>query len=329
MRWWREAVWGRHRVLVSCALALVVVGVVCVAYVGVLWSRVNHLDVDLPGSRPGGVTYLFVGSDSRADLTTPFEQRRFGSIRGARADIMLLLRVPSDGSRPVLVSVPRDLLVIEPASAGGLRRLTLTWLDGPQATIDALCRSLGVGVDHLAEVNLKGFADVVDAVGGFDLTLPHALRDSGTLFSRSTPGTYHFNGSAALQYVRSRHLEQATGPGEWVPVPNRRGEQARQVLSAVARNLHLSPLHPLAAYNLASAATGALSIESGAGLGDLRNLADAMRRVQGAKDVQLPVHITAAPIPFAELKPGAGTVLRRVGGGGPGCPRAAFPEARP
>ena len=50
-------------------------------------------------------------------------------------------------------------------------RLALTWLDGPSATVDALCGP-GIPTDHLVTVDLAGFAAVIDTTGGPDVDVP-------------------------------------------------------------------------------------------------------------------------------------------------------------
>lgn len=329
IRWWREVAWAHHRPLILTISGLVVVAVALGSYVGLLWSRVGYVDVDLPGSRSGGTTYLIVGTDSRAGLQTADERRQFGSVKGERADILLLVRVPDDGGTPVVSSIPRDLLVLEPGQRTGLRRLTLTWLDGPQATVDALCSSLGLGVDHLVLVDLEGFTEVIDAIGGVRLTFPDFMRDRVTGLEILYPGSYTFDGATALQYVRSRHLERlATGSIDtWIRLPNQRGEQAREVLAAVARSTDLSIFDPVGFHNLAWAATDVVRVEDGAGLFDLRNAAGALTSIDVATDVAFPAVTTDAPIPFAELIPGASLPLHRLGSGGP-C-EASLPQARP
>jgi LCP family protein required for cell wall assembly len=322
--WWKRVAWGRHRVLVIGALvvALALVGVG--GYLVALSRRLDHLDVRLHASRPGGTTYLIIGSDSRAGVAED-QRAAVGDVPGGRADIVLLLRVPDDGSRPVLLSVPRDLLVL--GKDLGLHRLTLTWLDGPQATVDALCQSLSIGEDHLVELDLAGFSKVVDAVGGVDIELDLAVRDTVLNFEMQ-PGLHHLDGAAALLYVRARHLEGwDPGTSTWQPLPNERAEQARAVLAAVAEDAKPSPFDPLGAHRIAWAATGALAVDDGTGLRDLWNLARALREADVTRGIELPAVVGDGDIPFAQLAPGAHRALQRAGAGGTSCHRPALPDA--
>jgi LCP family protein required for cell wall assembly len=320
---WRKRLWRRHRWLVLTVAVVLVIAALAGGYALVLLSRITRLDVRLPGSAPGGTTYLIIGSDSRS-VVPANEQAAFGNAPGARADVVLVLRVPDRGA-PVLLSVPRDLLVLEKDL--GLHRLTLTWLDGPQATVNALCTSLGLGVDHLVRLQFDGFRAMVDAVGGVDVTVPRPTRDLMLNWGLFT-GTHHLDGADALTYVRARHLVQWDGTA-WTPVPNERGEQERTVLREVAHRASLSLTNPLGTHHLLWAVTGALAVDHGTGLGDLHQLANAMRALKQANELDLPASTLDGPIPYAQISTGAYPLLHEVGAGGKACPHAAFAEARP
>jgi polyisoprenyl-teichoic acid--peptidoglycan teichoic acid transferase len=71
---------------------------------------------------------------------------------------------------------------------------------------------LGIPIDHYALVDLKGFVDVVDALGGVTVEVTKPIRVEvdrlGTEGSQPAfelqPGRRHLNGFTALAYVRSR-----------------------------------------------------------------------------------------------------------------------------
>lgn len=305
--------------------ALVVVVVLVLGAVLNVWlldRRLERLDVDLAGSSAGGTTYLIVGDDSRQHLP-PGPTDAFGYLPGDRADLLLALRVPDDGSTPTVMSIPRDLLVLNHDFA--LQRLTLTWMDGPQATVDALCSSLGLGIDHLIRVRFDGFTSIVDDVGGVDVTLDAPIRD--TLLGFDLPaGTLHLDGALALLYVRARHLERFDG-NTWVTVPNQRGEQGRTVLEQVMRNLDLSAWNPIRTERVVWRLAGAVAVERGTNILGLRSLRSALSRMGEADELKLPTGDASGeddPIPFVNLGRDASATLQRMGAGGQGCPRATL-----
>ncbi|MSO78814.1 MAG: hypothetical protein EXQ79_04325 [Acidimicrobiia bacterium] len=322
---WRDPSWRVVVLLAFLALPIVFAGI----YAGVLLGRIGRVDVTMSGSPYGGTTYLLVGSDSRAFVHDKTAAKTYGTsidVPGARADLILLIRVPDGGGKPTLMSVPRDLLVLD--RDRGLLRIALSYLDGPQALVDTLCASLGVGVDHFTVLGFQGFADLIDDVGGISLTSDLLLRDL-RLRLLIYPGTHQLDGGTALRYIRSRHMEDGNGT-TWVPhdAEDDRGARARTVLSAFAAKVHLSPLDVDGTSRLLWDATSAVTVEQSADVFDLWNLSKAVRRVGDAPEVQLPVDAHDGPIPYADLRAGAGDALRPFTGNGSRC-RAALPAALP
>jgi LCP family protein required for cell wall assembly len=84
---------------------------------------------------------------------------------------------------------------------------------GASALKLAASQLLGVRVDYYALANLRGFADLVDALGGVTINVKERLHDSVTRAAWGEPKpridvypgrVYHFDGHEALAYVRSR-----------------------------------------------------------------------------------------------------------------------------
>ena len=75
---------------------------------------------------------------------------------------------------------------------------------GRRSLITTVEQLTGASVDHYAEVNLAGFAEVTQAVGGVPVCLNARVRDrrSGADFA---PGPQTVEGPAALAFVRQRH----------------------------------------------------------------------------------------------------------------------------
>jgi len=83
---------------------------------------------------------------------------------------------------------------------------------GATALMGAAERLLGIPIDHYALVDLSGFVDVVDALGGVTVDVTERVRDR---LSPATPGgpwrafdirpgRQHLDGESALAYARSR-----------------------------------------------------------------------------------------------------------------------------
>lgn len=238
----------------------------------VLAGRLDQLDVRLAADDADGRTWVVVGLDSRDELPPGADRDHFGTaeaVPGSRADVVLVIH-QTDAATTAL-SVPRDLLV---RADGRTTRLALTWLDGPQSTVEALC-SLGIATDHLAAVDLAGFVAVVDAVGGLEVDVPEPVRDSGSGLLLARAGRQTVDGATALALVRSRHPEHRVG-GTWVPAlvdPDGRAGAAGTVLTALAGELQRARSRPDRLHAVARAASAALAVDTGTSTGDLLALA--------------------------------------------------------
>ena len=262
---------ARTRILLAVLVLLVLaVGVDAALLAG----RVDEVAVDLSPDDSDGRTWVLVGLDSRDRLPAGTDPAAFGTpeaVPGTRADVVLVVHQTDDGT--TVLSVPRDLLVPRDQRS---TRLTLTWRDGPRATVDALC-SLGIDADHLVAVDFAGFAEVVDAAGGLTVDVPVPVRDPGAGLELPRAGAQHVDGRTALALVRSRHPEHLVD-GAWTPVPmdpDGRASAAGTVLGALVDAVRGSVARPWRLQTVGWATTGALSVDPGTSLTDLAALAGA------------------------------------------------------
>ena len=75
---------------------------------------------------------------------------------------------------------------------------------------DALEGALGITIQYYVLIDMQGFADLVDALGGVDVTVTQKLPIGGDenlngVVSWIEPGKQHMNGYTAQWYARSRH----------------------------------------------------------------------------------------------------------------------------
>ena len=226
----------RVAVAVVSALVLMVTGYGWTAY-RELGARLVTSDVLTRDRSSDGVTdILLVGLDSRTDAAgNPLPRELFDALdvgpdQGTlNTDTLILVRIPDEAGLPTTaVSIPRDSYVAIPgfgthkinsayarAAAAARTRLAAQGVTGPaleQQASQAARRTLvttveqltGVSVDHYAEVNLAGFADITKAVGGVPVCLNAPVRDSysGADFPA---GPQTLQGPASLAFVRQRH----------------------------------------------------------------------------------------------------------------------------
>jgi len=179
---------------------------------------------------PPRESILVLGSDARPD-------ERQAGLRG-RTDTLMVLVADRAAPRVATVSVPRDLWVTIAGGHGEERINAALELGGPQAAKATVSNVLAQPIDRYALIGLQGVRDVVDAVGGVDITVAEPLHDDayptddyGIIQVDIPAGRQHMDGETALEFARTRHQDSDFG---------RAGRQ-QQVLAAV-RAAMMSPL---------------------------------------------------------------------------------------
>ena len=174
---------------------------------------------------------LLVGSDSRLGAT-PAELKQLATIADGgtvNSDTIMVLHVPADGSRPTIVSFPRDSWVEIPGHGQGKlnsaypygfnaaqhagRGLREAESAGIVLTIQALEQLTGLHIDHYVQVDLLGFYRISEAIGGVPVCLLHAQNahtdsdadGSGYSGINLPAGRSVIKGTQALAFVRQRH----------------------------------------------------------------------------------------------------------------------------
>jgi LCP family protein required for cell wall assembly len=191
-----------------------------------------------PSEHPadGAIDILMVGMDSRTDAQGhPLSKQLLDELSAGKADgtlntdTLILIRIPNDGGRAIGVSIPRDSYVNIPGY--GTHKINSAYARAKNTAADALRRKgekdqakievesnkegaknliatieqlTGAQIDHYAEVNLLGFYDITNAIGGIDVCLNKATDDdlSG---SHLPAGHQNLQGAPALAFVRQRH----------------------------------------------------------------------------------------------------------------------------
>jgi LCP family protein required for cell wall assembly len=137
---------------------------------------------------------------------------------GTFADAVLLYLLPDDGSGPVVVSFPRDIIVFDPCT-GQETKINRTLepcsesISGPEHVSLAMEMHTSIPVDHFALIQFDAFADVVNEVGGVEVCVDHALREGG--YDIMPAGCSIVDGEHALAWIRSRATQEFVDD-EWV-----------------------------------------------------------------------------------------------------------------
>ncbi|OSC42125.1 LCP family protein [Mycobacterium decipiens] len=197
------------------------------------------LTAEDPRSSDNNMNILLIGLDSRKDQEgndlpwSILKQLHAGDSDdgGYNTNTLILVHVGADG-KVVAFSIPRDDWVpftgvpgynhIKIKEAYGLTKQYVAQQlanqgvgdrkeletrgreAGRAATLRAVRSLTGVPIDYFAEINLAGFYDLAQTLGGVEVCLNHAVYDSysGADFPA---GRQRLNASQALAFVRQRH----------------------------------------------------------------------------------------------------------------------------
>jgi len=122
-----------------------------------------------------------------------------------RADTIMLLYLDPKDSTGSLLSIPRDTLVDIPGH--GQDKINAAYAyGGEELMIKTIQDFIGAEINHYVTLDFQGFIDLIDAMGGVDITIDRPLVDEKSGANLS-PGDHHLTGEQALAYTRSRSTE--------------------------------------------------------------------------------------------------------------------------
>jgi LCP family protein required for cell wall assembly len=279
----KQAPRGR-RVLKFSAISL---SVVIMATAGVGWWFYEHLNgninsvaiddgaggkekADAFGRTP--INLLVMGSDARSSATdcklgggcsTTGVQSGNGN-----ADVEMVVHISADRSNATVMSIPRDTMTQVPAckdtdsgqSTGGYYGQINSALQyGQECQVKTVHALTGITIDHFVQMDFSGVVKMSDAVGGVSVCVNADVYDTYSHL-KLAKGTHTLKGTAALEFVRSRH-----GFGDGSDLG--RTVSQHLFLSAMIRKFKSAGTltDPTAVYNLADAATKALTVDTGLG----------------------------------------------------------------
>lgn len=75
-------------------------------------------------------------------------------------------------------------------------------------------QNLGIPINHYIEIDMNGFKNLVDAIGGIRLRFDYPVRDVRTGLDVPKAECITLDGVQARQYVRARYLEYFAD-GSW------------------------------------------------------------------------------------------------------------------
>ncbi|MFF9124181.1 LCP family protein [Streptomyces sp. NPDC014889] len=274
-------------------MALVLVGATTAGYLFLKHLEGNVTTTDVGGAAKNGFSkdeafnILIIGTDKRTGKGNGGYGDK-GSV--GHADTNVLLHVSKDRTNATALSIPRDLIVDIPdcptkqpdgstkviPGTSGQRFNTSLGQDGrdPGCTMRTVKEVTGVQPDHFMMADFNAVKTLTTAVGGVDVCLKHAVNDDKSHLNLRA-GKSTIEGEDALAFVRTRHAWGNQGDLDRIKVQ-------QQFLSSLMRKMASGDTltDPTKLYDLADAATKALTVDTGIGkVSALKDVALELKKV--------------------------------------------------
>lgn len=231
----------RITVLIGVIALIVLIAVGVWQYVQAKLDKINYVppsESQIEQNQPdkvltdiGGQKYfniLLLGTDERSDEFSV----------DARSDSTMLLSLNLKSHTAHLVSLERGIGVPIPDHEDDWLTHAFRY-GGADLMLDTVSKQFDVDVDRYVRVNFYAFAQIIDAIGGVDITLTdvEAQALNGEIYTNATtkhrvhPGLNHLDGYDALQYARQRFIDD-----DW----HRVARQRTVLQAAVEQTKHIN-----------------------------------------------------------------------------------------
>lgn len=171
---------------------------------------INGLESD--GDTDGLVNILLIGVDKD----------------GLRSDTIMLVSIDGYSNRLNFLSIPRDTKVkvkgyntckINALVGLGIQAEKDGKLGEPEELLINTVKDLtGLPIHYFLSIDFDGFKDLINAVDGIDFNIPYDMDyddPEQDLHIHLRAGQQHLDGQAAHDFVRFRHNNNGTAPGEY------------------------------------------------------------------------------------------------------------------
>lgn len=167
------------------------------------------------------------GEDPFSVLLMGIDTGDDGRTEKGRSDTMMLMTVNPNTNQTTIVSIPRDTYT-EITGHGTMDKINHAYaFGGTEMALNTVQNLFDIPVDYFVSVNMEGLQQIIDAMGGVDIT-PNLTFDQGA-YSFVEGQTIHMDGKTALEYSRMRKSDPNGDYG--------RQERQRSVVEATVRKM--------------------------------------------------------------------------------------------
>lgn len=170
-------------------------------------SEKRETEVSIQNQDP--VSFLLLGVDKR-----PGDP--------GRSDTIMVATVNPEKENMILFNIPRDTYV-DIVGRGTQDKINHAYaFGGIEMAMNTVENFLDIPIDYYAEINMEGFQEVIDTVGGVEIDVPFAFKSSGVSF---TEGPMFMDAETAMAYVQMRKKDPRGDFG--------RNDRQQQVVKAI------------------------------------------------------------------------------------------------
>ncbi|WP_445430195.1 LCP family glycopolymer transferase [Bacillus atrophaeus] len=118
-----------------------------------------------------------------------------------RTDSMIVLTINPETKKSTMVSIPRDTRVFMRSKNTDIKINAAYTYEGIEGTVQTVEQFLNIPINYYIKLNMEGFKDIVDAIGGITVNNDFPFTLEGVHIPK---GEQHIDGKVALKYARMR-----------------------------------------------------------------------------------------------------------------------------
>lgn len=141
------------------------------------------------------VNFLVTGIDYTATDSSA------GTNRGKLTDVIMVVQLNLEEGSASVLQIPRDTWVGTNVSSTG-KINAVYGRSGLEGLAQVIYDQLSIPLDHYVNVNMDGFINIVDVIGGVEINVQESFTLEGVTFY---PGVQTLNGLQAEKFVRERY----------------------------------------------------------------------------------------------------------------------------
>lgn len=183
-------------ILFILALLLTIGGLSYYSIYRTVAKSVNHMYEPL--HRDSKSQDAVIGHDPISILLLGIDERPGDK---GRTDSMIVLTINPETKKSTMVSIPRDTRVFMRSKNTNIKINAAYTYEGIEGTVQTVEQFLNIPINYYIKLNMEGFKDIVDAIGGITVNNDFPFTLEGVHIPK---GEQHIDGKVALKYARMR-----------------------------------------------------------------------------------------------------------------------------